>query len=83
MSTWDGRLPSWYTSIQPKLYINWKIQKMYFSEQTKQAILHEMWLKKIKLQKNIQEMYFKVLFCIFVPKSTFLNEKQSNGKSIP
>ena len=38
--------------------VNEKIQKINFSEQTKQAILHEIWLKKIKLQKNIQEMYF-------------------------
>ena len=38
--------------------LNGKIKKINFSEQTKQAILHEMWLKKIKLQKNIQEMYF-------------------------
>ena len=29
-----------------------KIQKINFSEQTKQAILHEMWLKKINLQKK-------------------------------
>ena len=51
---------------------NGKIQKNNFSEQTKQEILHEMWLKEIKLQQNIQEMCFQVLFCvfiIFVPKS--------------
>ena len=35
-----------------------KIRKINFSEQTKQAILREMWLKKIKLQNNTQEMYF-------------------------
>ena len=37
---------------------NGKIQKINFSEQTKQAILHWMWLMKIKLQENTQEMYF-------------------------
>ena len=31
--------------------LNGKIQKINFSEQTKQAILHEMWLKKMKLKK--------------------------------
>ena len=64
---------------------NEKIQKINFSEQTKQAILCEIWLKKIKLQINTQEMYFQVLFCvfiIFVAKSKFLGEKQSNAKSI-